>query len=142
MGLICAWDPGLLTGLAAWDTEAEEISLITQLTMEEVWAWVDENCSEMEFSQVEQFTINAATSKKARQSEPIHIIGFLMYASWRCGFPIKYSKPADVMRAFPDSALRKAGVYVTGVPHGIDALRHLCYYLVREGQLEARRFLN
>lgn len=139
--LIASFDPGVLTGTCAWDTEKKEVVFADQLTESELWDWVDERCGELDHSQIEQFVITAGTGKKSRQPEPLFVIGFLRYKAKDCGFSVDYSKPADVMRQFPDAALRQAGFYVTGKGHANDAMRHLCYRLVRTGEVEARRFL-
>lgn len=141
MSLIVAWDPGSLSGIAVWQKELQQVILVDQFTEQEVWDWTDEHCGEIDHAQVEQFLITSGTGKKSRQPEPLFVIGFLRYKSRFCEYPLEFSKPSDVMKQFPDEALKQAGVYKIGKPHGNDALRHLCYRLVRDGHLDARRFL-
>lgn len=137
---VWAFDPGKTTGVAYYDTETHEF-WAGQLTVEELYEFVDEHCDRIEFAQIELFTITAATVKKARESEPLDVIGYLKYAAWRCGIKVGWSKPADVMQSFPDKALRKAGMHTPGQGHANDATRHLAWHLVKHGHRPAGDFL-
>lgn len=141
--IVYAFDPGKITGVAMWNTEAMvgPQFYAWQFTVEELYEFVDERCGHFEYAQIEKFTITAATVKKARESEPLDVIGYLKYAAWRCGFKVGWSKPADVMRSFPDAALRKAGLYTPGKGHANDAARHLAWYTVKNGIRPAGDFL-
>lgn len=140
MSLIYAFDPGKLTGIAVWDTETSKL-YADQLDVFSLYEYVDSACEQIGFAQIEKFTISTATVKKARETEPLDVIGYLKYAAWRCGFDIGWSKPADVMKSFPDGALRKAGMYTRGKGHANDATRHLAWYLVKNGIRPAGDFL-
>lgn len=135
-----AFDPGTTTGVAVWADGALS-PLSGQYDVESVYRLVDEHCSDIATAQIELFTITQATVRKARVSDPMDVIGFLKYAAWRCGWAVAWTKPADVMRRFPDAALRKAGLYAPGRPHQNDATRHLAAALVKAGRLDPREFL-
>jgi hypothetical protein len=139
--MMWAFDPGTLTGVSVWDGADGLSPLSGQYTVEELYALVDEHCTDVATAQVELFTITEATVRKARVSDPMDVIGFLKYAGWRCGWTTAWTKPADVMRRFPDAALKKAGLFVRGRPHQNDATRHLAAALVKAGRIDPRRFL-
>lgn len=133
-----AFDPGKLTGVAVWH---DGKFWAGQYTVEELYQLVDDACAEISEAQIERFTISNATVKKAPESDPLDVIGYLKYAAWRCGFQVGWSKPADVMRSFPDPALKKAGLFTPGKGHANDAARHLAWKLVRSKIKPAGDFL-
>lgn len=137
--MIYAFDPGKITGVAIWDEE--EGFWADQFTVEELYNYVDDACERIGFAQIEKFTISAGTIRKAPESDPLDIIGYLKYAAWRCGFPIGWTKPPDVMATFTDAALKKAGMFTRGKGHANDAARHLAWYLVKNGIRPASDFL-
>lgn len=138
MSAIWAFDPGKMTGVAVWD---DGKFWADQYTVEELYQVVDDACSDIGFAQIERFTISAATLKKARETEPLDVIGYLKYAAWRCGFEYGWTKPADVMHSFPDAALKKGGLYTSGKGHANDAARHLAWKLVRTKVMAPGAFL-
>lgn len=138
---ICAFDPGTLTGVTCWRVGTGLI-YAEQLTVEALYEWVDENCSSIDHAQIEKFTISAATLKKARVDDPLDVIGYLKYAAWRCGFPTRFSKPADVMASFTDAALKRAGMFTKGKQHANDAARHLARSLVLDRHVDPKIFME
>lgn len=138
--IIFSFDPGKTTGVAWYDTETEVFGS-AQLTVEEIYEFVDEHCERIEFAQIERFVITERTIKAAREDEPMDVIGYLKYAAWRCGFKVGWSLPADVMQSFPDAALRKAGMFARGMDHANDAARHLAWHLVKNKYKKAGEFL-
>ncbi len=138
MGLIAAIDPGTTTGVA-W-LEGTYFNS-AQFTEHEFYGWVDAKCEMFEHMQIEQFIINSATLRKTRVYDSLYLIGYLRYAAWRCGFPIEFSKPSDVMSAFDDAALKRAGMHNPGHPHANDAARHLAKALVKKRLVSGSIFL-
>ena len=137
--MIVAFDPGTITGVAEWDND---VFRGYQFTVPELYHWVDTYCYEISHGQIERFTISAATLRKARVDDPLDVIGYLKYAAWRCNFPIDFSKPADAMAAFPDAALKRAGMFTKGKPHANDAARHLARRLVLNRAIDPKLFLT
>lgn len=135
---VWAFDPGTTTGVAIWN---DGIFTAYQFTVEELYAYVDSRCGGITNAQIERFTISAATLRKGRVDDPLDVIGYLKYAAWRCGFPYRFSKPADVMQTFPDSALKRAGMFTTGKQHANDAARHLARSLVLDRLVDPKIFL-
>lgn len=137
--IIVALDPGTTTGVATltdgvFDSfEVDEVGL---------YEWIDAHCEDMAHLQVEQFVINASTVRKTIVYDSLYLIGFLRYAAWRCLIPVTaYTKPADVMQTFPDSALKRVGWHTPGRGHSNDAARHLAYFAVRTGKMSGALFL-
>lgn len=137
---IYAFDPGKLTGIAVWETDTSTF-FADQLEVIPLYEYVDDVCQNIGQAQIERFTITSATLKKARESEPLDVIGYLKYCAWRCDFPVGWSKPADVMHSFPDASLKKAGMHTPGKGHANDAARHLAWNLVRGGLRKAGDFI-
>lgn len=138
MTLIAAFDPGVTTGVAWLDGDDFHAD---QLDEHALYQWVDERCELFSHVQIERFIINERTLRTARVYDPLYIIGYLRYASWRCGFPTDFSKPADVMAPFPDAALKRAGMFTKGKEHANDAARHLARHLVITKRLPGSLFL-
>ena len=141
--MIYAFDPGKITGVSTWDQSDEDPFWAGQFPLPELYEVVDGWCDQMSSNhvQIEKFTISAGTVRKAPESDPLDVIGYLKYASWRCGFEIGWTKPADVMSTFTDAALKKAGMYVPGKGHANDSSRHLAWYLVKNRIRPASDFL-
>jgi hypothetical protein len=137
--VIYAFDPGKITGVATWSLGGGFWS--GQFTVHELYEYVDAACERIGYAQIERFTISAGTIRKAPEPDPLDVIGYLKYAAWRCDFKIGWTKPADVMRSFPDGALRKAGMYLPGKGHANDAARHLAWHLVQNRLRPASDFL-
>lgn len=138
MTLIAAFDPGVTTGVAWLDGKVFHSQ---QFTEHELYDWVDNCCELFDHVQIESFIINAGTVKKTIVYDSLYLIGYLRYSAWRCGFPMQFSKPADVMKAFPDVALKRAGMHFPGHGHANDAARHLAYHLVKTRQISGSVFL-
>lgn len=91
--------------------------------------------------QIESFTITAATAKKGAEHDALHIIGTLLYfchkyANWCTGnVTFGFTKPASVMRLFPDPVLKSLGLHTPGKPHGNDAARHGAFWLLDNGYI-------
>lgn len=136
--ILMAFDPGVTTGVA-WLKDGEFGSI--ELNETNLYMLVDAKCEEIEHGQIEKFVITQATTKKVVVYDSLYIIGYLRYAAWRCGFPIDFTKPADVMAPFPDVALKRAGWHKPGMGHANDAARHLAHHQVRSRAMSASTFL-
>lgn len=136
--LIAAFDPGVTTGVAWFDGD---VFGANQFDRDSLYEWVDSKCELFVHAQIEKFIINARTIRTDVVYDPIYRIGYLEYAAWRCGFPIEFSKPADVMAPFPDVALKRAGMFTKGKQHANDAARHLARYMVLTKRMSGSLFL-
>ena len=138
MTLIAAFDPGVTTGVAWLENGVFHSD---QFNEDLLYQWVDTRCEQFDHVQIEQFLINAGTIRKTIVMEPIWITGYLRYAAWRCGFTTAMTKPADVMKAFDDAALKRAGMHFPGHGHANDAARHLAAWMVRTRLVSGSVFL-
>lgn len=136
--LIAAFDPGVTTGVAWLEGEVFHSA---EFTEHELYQWVDDRCEVFSHVQIESFIINAGTVKKTIIYDSLYLIGYLRYCAYRCGFPFEFSKPADVMAAFPDTALKRAGMHYRGHGHANDAARHLARHMVKNRMISGSVFL-
>lgn len=136
--IIAAFDPGTTTGIAWW-VNGEFHS--DQFDVDGTYDWVDTRIRLFDHFQIEKFTISERTIKASRVEDPLDIIGFLKYKARTKRIPWEFSMPATVMNAFPDVALKRAGMHTPGKEHARDATRHLAYYLVRNKILSGSLFL-
>lgn len=141
-GYVWAFDPGTTTGVAVWNHQTGALhELSGQYQVFDLYRLVDANERWVSHAQVELFTITEATVRKARVSDPMDVIGFLKYKAWACGWDIDWSKPADVMRRFPDPALKRVGLFTKGMPHQNDAARHLAGALIRLKMIDPKELI-
>lgn len=135
---IAAFDPGVTTGVA-WLEDGVFHS--DQFNEHEFYEWVDGRCYQLAHAQIESFIINSGTVKKTIVYDSLYLIGYLRYCAYRCGFKIEFSKPADVMAAFPDVALKRAKMHYPGHGHANDAARHLARHMVKTRMISGSVFL-
>lgn len=142
--MIVAFDPGVTTGVAvATVVDGEYRFESFQLDEVGLYEWVDAHCSDFEHFQVEKFIITQASAKKDVVYDSLYLIGYLRYVAWRCQIPsVSYTKPADVMAAFSDTALKRAKMHNPGKVHANDAMRHLAYHLVVTHKIPGAQFLS
>lgn len=136
--LIAGFDPGTTTGVAWFDGDEFHA---TQFSEAELYEWVDERCELFAHAQIEKFIINQRTIRTTVVYDSLYLIGYLRYAAWRCGFPVDFTKPSDVMAPFPDAALKRAGMHTPGKEHANDAARHLARYMVATKRMDGKLFL-
>lgn len=90
----------------------------------------------------ERFVITAQTAKKSPQPWSIEIIGTVkqtMRDFDRSEDEIFFQKPADAMRLFPNTALKKLGYWHKGgKDHANDSIRHGLLYLSDNGWMPTR----
>lgn len=136
-----AIDPGVATGVAVWSNEEEALSPLTgQYDREQFFDFLDVVGPSITHLRIETFTITVATAKKSPQLEPIWFTGAALWHAWKYKFEVSWSKPADVMKKYPDAALKQAGFYNKS-EHARDATRHLVACLIKSGTLDVKRFL-
>lgn len=138
MTLLAAFDPGVTTGVA-WLRDG--VFGADQFDEYSLYEWVDSQCELFNHVQIEQFIITSATIRKARVYDSLYLIGYLRYCAWRCGFPVAFTKPADVMAPFSDAALKRAKMHTPGKEHANDAARHLAYHMVQKKLISGSVFL-
>lgn len=138
--MIVGIDPGKATGIAVWRNGELDLDLTGEYTVEQVFEFLDTYCGSIEHQQVEWFTISERTIRTDIDYNALHLIGAIMFASWRCGHGFSFTHPSEVKVQFPDKALRQAGLWHRS-DHARDAIRHLCRHLLVTGVLSAKTFL-
>jgi hypothetical protein len=138
--VIVGIDPGKATGVAVWINGYIDNELTGEYTPAELYQFLEEWADEIEHAQVEWFTISARTIKTEIDYNALHLIGAIQLMAWKHQFHVSYTNPGDVKDQFPNKALKQAGMWHTS-DHARDALRHLCYHLVRVGDISPRLFL-
>jgi len=133
--LVFGFDPGLTTGVALLDPDKPEILAYTELRYTgELWPYVrkapewfnDEIDVHMV---VEQFTIPQHTSKTP-QTWSLRVIGMLEERADAYGWGFKHYMPAAAKRLVTDERLKAIDLYVPGMGHARDALRHAILFSV------------
>lgn len=139
-GLWIGIDPGETNGLAVWDGTIR-FDLSGQLTRKELSEFMSFYCSDIRHVQIEKFTITGHTTKTKVNYAPLYTIGEAMYFAHCCEYPIELSTPAQVKTRFSDSALKKAGWYIPGKGHCMDAMRHLALSLTKHRLVDPAIFI-
>lgn len=65
-----------------------------------------------------------ATKEKQRTYD--HGAGMAMRIGSRTGCQVVWQSPSNAKGVFTDERIRRAGLWVPGRPHAVDAIRHLC----------------
>lgn len=141
--LIAGIDPGLVTGLAVWDTETGKLNGMTgELAPSLLYEWLYTSGNLLQAVQCEFFTISSRTIKTKVDYNALHLIGAIKFAAYFHGFELAFSNPDQVKSTFPDAALKQAGMLPKAQNgHARDAARHLARYLVMNKIKPVRDFL-
>ena len=71
---------------------------------------------------------------------PVEVIGVIRLFAEQFEIPLYAQTPSSAMNLFTDEKIKKMGLWTPGLVHGMDALRHLLYYMVvTKGE---RKWLN
>ncbi len=61
---------------------------------------------------------------------PVEVIGVIRLFAEQFEIPLYAQTPSQAKNFMTDDKLKKMGLYEAGLVHGMDAVRHLMYYLV------------
>ncbi len=61
---------------------------------------------------------------------PVEVIGVIRLYGEQFDVPLFAQTPSQAMNLWTDDKLKMLGLWQTGLVHGMDAVRHLLYYLV------------
>ena len=61
---------------------------------------------------------------------PVEVIGIIRLFAEQFEIPLHAQTPSQAMNLMTDDKLKKMGLYKPSLVHGMDAIRHLMYYLV------------
>jgi hypothetical protein len=143
--LLIALDPGLTTGVAAYEATHEQRPSANEMPFGELvralesWAGL---YGDYDVHVVcERYNISERTTKLTRQYDALHVIGAVRsLADRRDNVTLeKLQTPFDAKEFATNARLKAAGWYRPGLGHANDALRHLMLWMVRTGRMEAPR---
>lgn len=75
----------------------------------------------------ERFVMN---TKVSPQPWSLETIGLIRYFSAIYQVPLFFQGPSEAKNLIKDSVIKKAGLWVPGAGHAMDATRHALYYLI------------
>lgn len=81
---------------------------------------------------VERFIMNA---KVTQSPWSLETIGLIRYFGERYHLPLEMQGPSQVKGLITDNVVKKAGLYLPGQPHAVDAIRHALFYLTVKKKL-------
>lgn len=144
---IIAIDPGKMTGLSVftleeggepvleWSAEVDEDTFATPLRIEFA------NYPHLEVV-CERFVITVQTAKNTQAPFSLELIGVLKQIVRDNGRPVSsiyFQSPSDVMKLFPNPALKKLGYWHKGgADHANDSIRHNLAYMSGNGWMPSR----
>lgn len=135
LGRILALDPGVTTGFAlydqhdpmagrAWQKACKHSEYMDELN--EVWPNI---------IICESFV---HTHRTGTDYTPVEFIGLTKWFCERRDIILIEQTPAYGKAFFDNDKLKKLGVYVGGMPHSMDALRHLYQFMMKHGLFDLR----
>ena len=135
MGRMLAIDPGATTGFALFDQQEpirshswEKTCTHDELVQELVDAWPN-------IIVCESFV---HTHKTGIDYTPVEYIGLIKWFASRRDVIYIEQTPSYGKGFFDNDKLKKLGVYVAGLPHSMDALRHLYQFMTKHGLFDLR----
>lgn len=125
-------DPGMMTGFALYDTEADVIDL-SELSWQEACTYMENTCASFGADlaiAIERFTITIQTAKDSQAPWSLMQIGVAEYLGRKYNCEFTLQQVASAKRFSADWRLKALGWYVPGLSHARDAARHTLLYLV------------
>jgi hypothetical protein len=124
--IVVVWfDPGGDTGWALWNGENYSTG---ELAQHEVWDFLDHirKAYPNAVFGYEEFRVREDTNRADLSS--VEVIGIIKEWARQKGVKVEDQHSSQAKHYFTDKRLKDAGLWVKGQPHGMDALRHLCYF--------------
>ena len=135
--IIMSFDPGRTTGLAVYEEDPTPNYTLMELKgLHTVWkALFTGGPTQIVY---ESFLYQRRTKVDLT---PVEVIGIIKLYAETYEVPIVSQTPATGKRFWTDSKIKKVGLWQSGAPHAMDALRHMLYYqafnLMDKSKLEA-----
>jgi hypothetical protein len=122
-------DPGATTGIAVYEMDVFQAFQIEGLFPFGKWL----ECS-LEFGGVaigwESYLVTGPRS--AESTVTLRVIGVAQYLALKHGAEILPEMPSSARTGVSPAILKRLGAYHAGLPHGMQAMRHLVAWLARE----------
>jgi hypothetical protein len=142
---VWGWDPGETTGWCHISVHDGEVGVFSSGEADHngVGNLLYDNCSlkaavvkteiETTFA-VERFVMN---SKITQSPWSLETTGLIRYFSSVYHVPMMMQTPSQAKNLIKDAVIKRAGLYVPGQGHAMDAVRHALYFLiVKKGLLK------
>ena len=121
---VVAFDPGGTTGIAYFINGHPVIEEITSYP--HIGAFITDKKPDVIVYESFQHRLNQPLKKFILL--PIEVIGIIKCFGEALGSTLIAQTPATGKKFWTNDKLKKVGLYVTGVPHAMDAMRHLLQY--------------
>lgn len=121
--VVVAFDPGVTTGIAYKDGSGIHTEQI-RTTHRAIWNWTD-------WVYVDEIVYERFNYQRRDKVVlyPVEVIGVIKLISELHNIPIREQTPSQAMNLWTDDKIRRLGLWTPNQVHGMDALRHLLYYL-------------
>lgn len=124
-------DPGVMTGFCYADIEPDKYARLYPFQMtddvDDLWRRLVE--FEPRYIVMEDFEFRNR-ARAGLNLFPVQLIGIArLYALTQGQCAIKLQKASEGKGYYTDTLLKQVGLYKRGVPHGMDATRHLVHWL-------------
>lgn len=123
---IVALDPGKTTGAALATLRNDDYEIETVCQVEPDFIWRTLTNYKPEVIVMERFI---GYPKIKMDFSPVEVIGIVKEWCRQNDVTLVEQTPAQAKHYFTDARLKERNVYVKGMPHGCDAIRHLLYWL-------------
>lgn len=130
LGRILAIDPGLTTGFAIFDQQSPMEGFAWQAKLDHV-EFVDELNEQWPNIIVCESFVH--THRTGVDYTPVEMIGLVKWHAQKRGILLVLQTPAYGKAFFSDDKLKKIHAYKAGMPHAMDALRHLHQFMMKQG---------
>jgi hypothetical protein len=120
---IIAFDPGYTTGVAIQSNISDMLTLMQVKGLKPVWAVL--HTGQPDMIVYEKFFYQRRDKVDLR---PVEAIGIIKLYAERTTTPIIGQSAQQAKRFWTDKKIKKLGMWESGEPHAMDALRHLLYF--------------
>jgi hypothetical protein len=131
MTYLIAVDPGKGTGMAMWNTQADNTFVSFELfTREGVYGWLDAVLIPSDDVHVICERYIMTPGAKTSQPDALMLMGAVEAFAYRARLPLHWQLPEPAKKRAPNAVLRRLGWYQnTKDGHANDAARHLLEWL-------------
>lgn len=138
---IFSFDPGLATGVCIWE-EGEVDGW--ECTFRQVGDLLVALASAVEKDAIvvtESFTINNQTARNSQAPWSLEVIGLIRYFSMVHHLELVFQQPSAAKRLITDDVIKRAGLWVPGKQHRMDATRHMMLFDITSGKGNYKEWL-
>lgn len=134
MRYVLGIDPGKMTGFAAYDLQAHELTSSWQADVHGAYASLEPWVPSSRLVAIERFVITGGTAKMGRGQEnwSMELIGVARYLAFRADVQLLLQGAGDAKKFAPDARLKSIGWWNAGHDHANDAARHVLLALASQ----------